>query len=167
MIETQPYQVSASAYMRQLFADWLADRWWTVVAVVLPFVALSFVDVRFVYVALMAGFIVVPMLLGFVYFYYAFRPVAVSAVRRQLARIDDAGITVVFLNDDMCVGETRYEWAAFDDCTVANDYIRLDFVDGSYSFMLIPKNSFASEAIFDDVVKNVCKLMLKPIDCNE
>ncbi|MCI6855891.1 MAG: hypothetical protein MR865_00440, partial [Bacteroidales bacterium] len=75
MIETQPYQVPASTYMRQLFADWLADRWWTVVAVVLPFVALSFVDVRFVYVALMAGFIVVPMLLGFVYFYYAFRPV--------------------------------------------------------------------------------------------
>ena len=90
MIETQPYQVPASAYMRQLFADWLADRWWTVVAVVLPFVALSFVDVRFVYVALMAGFIVVPMLLGFVYFYYAFRPVAVSAVRRQSVRIDDA-----------------------------------------------------------------------------
>ena len=161
MIETQPYQVPASAYMRQLFADWLADRWWTVVAVVLPFVALSFVDVRFVYVALMAGFIVVPMLLGFVYFYYAFRPVAVSAVRRQLARIDDAGITVVFLNDDLCVGETRYEWAAFDDCTVANDCIRLDFVDGSYSFMLVPQESFATEDDFDKTSKNICNRVNK------
>lgn len=150
----------ASTYMRQLFADWLADRWWTVVAVVLPFVALSFVDVRFVYVALMAGFIVVPMLLGFVYFYYAFRPVAVSAVRRQLARIDDAGITVVFLNDDLCVGETRYEWAAFDDCTVANDYIRLDFVDGTYNFLLVPEDSFATEDDFDKTSKNICNRVL-------
>ena len=161
MIETQPYQVPASAYMRQLFADWLADRWWTAVAVVLPFVALSFVDVRFVYVALMAGFIVVPMLLGFVYFYYAFRPVAVSAVRRQLARIDDAGITVVFLNDDLCVGETRYEWAAFDDCTVANDYIRLDFVGGMYGFMLVPQESFATEDDFDKTSKNICNRVNK------
>ena len=160
MIETQPYQVPASAYMRQLFADWLADRWWTVVAVVLPFVALSFVDVRFVYVALMAGFIVVPMLLGFVYFYYAFRPVAVSAVRRQLARIDDAGITVVFLNDDLCVGETRYEWAAFDDCTVADGYIRLDFVDGTYNFLLVPEDSFATEDDFDKTSKNICNRVL-------
>ena len=146
--------------MRQLFADWLADRWWTVVAVVLPFVALSFVDVRFVYVALMAGFIVVPMLLGFVYFYYAFRPVAVSAVRRQLARIDDAGITVVFLNDDLCVGETRYEWAAFDDCTVADGYIRLDFVDGTYNFLLVPEDSFATEDDFDKTSKNICNRVL-------
>ena len=160
MIETQPYQVPASAYMRQLFADWLADRWWTVVAVVMPFVALSFVDVRFVYVALMAGFIVVPMLLGFVYFYYAFRPVAVSAVRRQLARIDDAGITVVFLNDDLCVGETRYEWAAFDDCTVADGYIRLDFVDGTYNFLLVPEDSFATEDDFDKTSKNICNRVL-------
>ncbi|MDY5899912.1 MAG: hypothetical protein SPK37_02395 [Candidatus Limisoma sp.] len=160
MIETQPYQVPASAYMRQLFADWLADRWWTVVAVVLPFVALSFLDVRFVYVALMAGFIVVPMLLGFVYFYYAFRPVAVSAVRRQLARIDDAGITVVFLNDDLCVGETRYEWAAFDDCTVADGYIRLDFVDGTYNFLLVPEDSFATEDDFDKTSKNICNRVL-------
>lgn len=151
----------ASAYMRQLFADWLADRWWTVVAVVLPFVALSFVDVRFVYVALMAGFIVVPMLLGFVYFYYAFRPVAVSAVRRQLARIDDAGITVVFLNDDLCVGETRYEWAAFDDCTVADGYIRLDFVDGTYNFLLVPEDSFATEDDFDKTSKNICNRVNK------
>lgn len=150
----------ASTYMRQLFADWLADRWWTVVAVVLPFVALSFVDVRFVYVALMAGFIVVPMLLGFVYFYYAFRPVAVSAVRRQLARIDDAGITVVFLNDDLCVGETRYEWAAFDDCTVADGYIRLDFVDGTYNFLLVPEDSFATEDDFDKTSKNICNRVL-------
>ena len=161
MIETQPYQVPASAYMRQLFADWLADRWWTVVAVVLPFVALSFVDVRFVYVALTAGFIVVPMLLGFVYFYYAFRPVAVSAVRRQLARIDDAGITVVFLNDDLCVGETRYEWAAFDDCTVADGYIRLAFVGGMYGFMLVPKESFATEDDFDKTSKNICNRVNK------
>lgn len=151
----------ASAYMRQLFADWLADRWWTVVAVVLPFVALSFVDVRFVYVALMAGFIVVPMLLGFVYFYYAFRPVAVSAVRRQLARIDVAGITVVFLNDDLCVGETRYEWAAFDDCTVADGYIRLDFVGGMYGFMLVPQESFATEDDFDKTSKNICNRVNK------
>ena len=147
--------------MRQLFADWLADRWWTVVAVVLPFVALSFVDVRFVYVALMAGFIVVPMLLGFVYFYYAFRPVAVSAVRRQLARIDDAGITVVFLNDDLCVGETRYEWAAFYDCTVADGYIRLDFVGGMYGFMLVPQESFATEDDFDKTSKNICNRVNK------
>ncbi|MDY4942604.1 MAG: hypothetical protein SO082_05330, partial [Candidatus Limisoma sp.] len=91
---------------------------------------------------------------------YAFRPVAVSAVRRQLARIDDDGITVVFLNDDLCVGETRYEWAAFDDCTVANDCIRLDFVDGTYNFLLVPEDSFATEDDFDKTSKNICNRVL-------
>lgn len=153
----------ASAYMRQLFADWLADRWWTVVAVVLPFVALSFVDVRFVYVALMAGFIVVPMLLGFVYFYYAFRPVAVSAVRRQAARIDDAGITIVYFNEEQSVGEAHYEWAAFDDCSTADGYIRLDFVDATYAFLLVPQESFATDADFDKTVKNICNRVNKAL----
>ncbi|MDD6141822.1 MAG: hypothetical protein PUB61_10565 [Bacteroidales bacterium] len=161
MIETEPYQVPASAYMRRLFADWLADRWWTMAAVVLPFVGLSFVDLRFVYVALMAGFIVVPMLLGFVYFYYAFRPIAVSAVRRQAARIDDDGITIVYLNDEQCVGETRYEWAAFDDCTVADGYIRLDFVGARYDFLLVPHESFATEDDFDKTSKNICNRVNK------
>lgn len=156
MIETQPYQVPASAYMRRLFADWLADRWWTVAAVVLPFVCLSFVDLRFVYVALMAGFIVVPMLLGFVYFYYALRSVAVSAVRRQAARIDDGGITIVYLNEEQPVGETRYEWTAFDDCSTADGYIRLDFVDSTYAFLLIPLESFATDADFDKTAENIC-----------
>lgn len=146
--------------MRRLFADWLADRWWTVAAVVLPFVCLSFVDLRFIYVALMAAFIVVPMLSGFVYFYYAFRPVAVSAVRRQAARIDDGGITIVYLNDEQPVGEARYEWAAFDDCTVADGYIRLDFVDGTYNFLLVPEDSFATEDDFDKTSKNICNRVL-------
>ncbi len=149
--------------MRRLFADWLADRWWTVAAVVLPFVCLSFVDLRFIYVALMAAFIVVPMLLGFVYFYYAFRPVAVSAVRRQAARIDDAGITIVYLNEEQSVGETHYEWAAFDDCSTADGYIRLDFVDATYAFLLVPQESFATDADFDKAVENICNRVNKAL----
>ncbi|MGM9832723.1 MAG: hypothetical protein ACI31A_03435 [Candidatus Limisoma sp.] len=160
MIETEPYQVPASVYMRRLFADWLADRWWTVAAVVLPFVGLSFVDLRFVYVALMAGFIVVPMLLGFVYFYYAFRPVAVSAVRRQVARIDDGGITIVYLNEEQPVGEAHYEWTAFGDCTVADGYIRLEFVDRTYAFLLVPQESFATDADFNITAKNMSNRVL-------
>ncbi|MGM9841191.1 MAG: hypothetical protein ACI31D_03210, partial [Candidatus Limisoma sp.] len=96
------------------------------------------------------------MLLGFVYFYYAFRPVAVSAVRRQAARIDDSGITIIYLNDEQCVGEAHYEWAAFDDCTVTHGYIRLDFVDGTYNFLLVPEDSFATDADFDKTLKNIC-----------
>ena len=63
--------------MRRLSGIFLADNWlWMVLPVALCGVLAVWIDVRFVIVALMVLFVVLPMLLALLYFYYGFSPEA-------------------------------------------------------------------------------------------
>lgn len=53
---TQAYKISASDYMKVLFPAYLSDKWYVFVLLLAPFVALTFVNVNFIYVALMVLF---------------------------------------------------------------------------------------------------------------
>ena len=94
--------VTAGSYMRELCLMFLADNWlWLVLPVAVCVVLAIWVDVRFAIVAMMVLFIVLPMVLALLYFYYGLSPEARWSIMDKSLTIGDAGITLEFTDERM------------------------------------------------------------------
>ena len=107
-------QVSSSTYMRHLCALFLADNWlWMVAPVALCGVLAVWIDVRFVIVALMVLFVLLPMILSLLYFYYGFSPEARWSIMEKQADISGEGITLNFTDVRMKKHVIRWDDVRF------------------------------------------------------
>jgi len=106
--------VTPGAYMRHLCALFLADNWlWMVAPVALCGVLALWIDVRFVIVALMVLFVLLPMILSLLYFYYGFSPEARWSIMEKQADISDEGITLNFTDVRMKKHVIRWDDVRF------------------------------------------------------
>lgn len=107
-------KVPSGTYMRHLCLMFLADNWlWMVAPLAICAVLAIWIDVRFVIVGLMVLFVVLPMILALLYFYYGFSPEARWSIMEKTASIDTDSITLNFSNERMKThvipwGDVRY-----------------------------------------------------------
>lgn len=96
---TQPFTTSSGDYLFTLMCLWAPRYGWTVaIPVILCAVVGILWDVRFLLIALMLTFIVVPMLMSFLYIYYMLTPEARMAVIRKTVEIDEGhSLRLVYL----------------------------------------------------------------------
>ena len=88
--------------MRHLGGMFLADNWlWMVLPLALCGVLAYWIDVRFIIVALMVLFVVLPMILALLYFYYGFSPEARWSIMEKSAMLNDEGMTLTFTDERM------------------------------------------------------------------
>ncbi len=90
-------KVSPGNYMRELCLMFMADNWlWMALPLALCTVLAVWVDVRFAIVAMMVLFIVLPMVLALLYFYYGLSPEARWSIMDKDMTVDSDGITLHF-----------------------------------------------------------------------
>lgn len=147
MIETNVYKLAAGAYMRELFSCYLRRKWYLFVLVACPWFLLSFLNLNFIYVGIIAIFIIIPMLLGFVYYFYAFSEECIASIRKGKIWIDENIIKRIYLDDDgETIGEKAYSWDLADRCVVASRSFRFYFCGKKDVFLLVPSSVFESES---------------------
>ena len=94
--------VTSSCYMKHLCSMFLADNWlWMVLPVAVCGMLAYFIDVRFIIVAMMILFVILPMLLSLLYFYYGLSPEARWSIMEKTTTFDDSGITLDFADERM------------------------------------------------------------------
>ena len=94
--------VPSGLYMRRLCLLFIADYWlWLVLPVALCAILALWVDVRFVIVAMMVLFIILPMVLALLFFYYGLSPEARWSIMDKTVTLDDRGITLDFTDERM------------------------------------------------------------------
>lgn len=90
MTKTQPFTTTSGDYLSTLMGIWIPRYGWTVALPLIACAAIGlFVDMRFLLVAFMLLFIVVPMVMSFLYTYYMLTPEARRAVTRKEIVIDE------------------------------------------------------------------------------
>lgn len=95
--ETTSFSVPASQYIRSVLLRVFAHWWWLPTLGIVAFLVLAaLVDFAFVFVALILGFIIVPTVMMFAYFYHSTTPEARIAVLSKKIVIDKDYITIVF-----------------------------------------------------------------------
>ena len=146
MIWSNIYKLSAGNYMRQLYPRYLKRWGWVYAIVVVALVLLSVVNVNFLFVALMAVLIMLPMALGFAYFFYALGENCVSPIRRGAVAVTDESLVRRFVDDDdNLVGEKTYPWDAFQSAEIVESGILLVPGKSRLAFDYIPKSAFEGE----------------------
>ncbi|MBQ9554883.1 MAG: hypothetical protein IJV05_01520 [Muribaculaceae bacterium] len=94
--------VTSGTYMRRLCGLLLSENWlWLVLPVALCAVLAIWVDVRFVLVAMMTLFIIMPMVLAIIYFYYGLSPEARWSIMPKDVTIHDRDIELAFADERM------------------------------------------------------------------
>lgn len=94
--------VTSATYMRHLCSLFLADNWlWMVLPVAVCAMLALWVDVRFVIVAMMVLFIILPMVLALLYFYYGLSPEARWSIMEKSLTIGSDGLELAFTDERM------------------------------------------------------------------
>ncbi len=144
MIRSQIYKLSAGNYMRQLYPRYLKRWGWVYAIVVVALALLSVLNVNFLFVALMSVFIMLPMALGFAYFFYALGENCVESIRRGAVMITEECLLRQFVDEeDNPVGEKKYAWKAFQSVEIVESGILLFPGKSRLAFDYIPKTAFA------------------------
>ena len=88
--------------MKHLCLLFLADNWlWLVLPIAICGILAVFIDVRFVIVALMVLFVVLPMILALIFFYYGLSPEARWSIMEKNVAIGQKDILLAFTDERM------------------------------------------------------------------
>lgn len=137
MITIENCSVTAGTYMKRLCLMFLADNWlWMVLPVAICAVAAVFVDVRFIIVALMVLFVVLPMILALLYFYYGLCPEARWSIMEKSALVDEAGMTLSFTDTRM--KKHAINWDDVRNIIEHDDVVMLMLNSHRYSCLMFP-----------------------------
>lgn len=123
--------------MRTLCTMFLADNWsWLVLPVALCGVLAVWIDVRFVIVALMVLFIVLPMILALLFFYYGLSPEARWSIMEKTLTLRDDGLIMDFTDDRM--KKHVIQWGDVQHIIEKDDVVALMLKGKRYALLLLP-----------------------------
>ena len=131
-------RISSGQYMRHLFAMFLADYWlWMAMPLAVCAILAIWIDVRFIIVAMMVLFIIMPMLLALLYFYYGFSPEARWSIMEKTVTLDENGITLDFTDERMKKHAIRWDDVL---CIIEKDDAVMLMLNGGrrYTCLMLP-----------------------------
>ncbi len=118
----------------------LADSWlWLILPVAVCGILAIFIDVRFVIVAMMVLFIVLPMILALLYFYYGLSPEARWSIMEKTTVINDEGITLNFVDERMRTHVIR--WNDVRSIIEEEDVLLLMLRGKRYTCLMLPSSA--------------------------
>jgi hypothetical protein len=148
MITLTPFRISAGSYMRLVLSLYLRRWWWVYAAVVAATAALGTIDSNFIILALMIVFIIFPMLLAYLYFYYGLAAESRYSILSKKAELTDEGLRLIFIDEK---GEENgaelLKWSQFSGIQPMRNHLLLPFSGMKFRFVAIPYDSLTEESI--------------------
>ena len=149
----------AGTYMRILWRIFLRHRWWWLVLPVVVCLALTFVDMRFAFVALIVAMGMVMIAMPLVY-YYALTQESRWSILEKTITITAGGLQLSFTDDKM--REHVIGWNEMDSTTALNECLIIRLKKNRYTFLAIPLSAFTTQQQLRDFVIKV-KHEIKPL----
>lgn len=144
-MKIEPFEISVSKYVSTIFSLYIRKYWWLYFSPVAICLALTTININFIYVALCVCFIIIPMALTFVYFAYCLTPdVRFSIMPKVLSQCKD-GLMLKFENKDVLLRYDEIKNIRYD-----KDCLLLKLRSNRYSFFMIPYDVFESSIEIQD-----------------
>ncbi len=135
-------QITAGTYARLMMTQLLA-RWWVVpVLPVLCCAVLGVADLRWLIVALMVLFIMVPMGMSLCYFNYMLTRQVRWSVLRKTVEVGAQGLRLVFAAESPVL----VPWSDVKSVRTSSGVVMLELAQGSYQYLMIPAADIGSRA---------------------
>lgn len=146
-IELQEFSIPQGTFARILLLRHLRRSWWIYAMPVTACAALAFLDVRFLLVALMMVFIMIPMALLLVYINHGLDPVNRYNIMRKSLTADADGLTME-INEEYGLKNRNvaFEWNEIDSRhRIISHCLLLDLRTDRHRFIAIPISTFTDE----------------------
>ena len=144
----EPFAISSAIYTKLVFRGYFARYWWLYALPLSILIILTFYNINFLYTILMLCFIVFPMALIMVYFWYLLTgEIRWSILEKEMA-ISDSGIMLTF------EGFTKeLQWDEFSGFSTTGKYLLLKFKIRRFTYFVIPFDVFADKEQLRQFVK--------------
>ena len=144
----EPFAISSAIYTKLVFRGYFARYWWLYALPLSILIILTFYNINFLYTILMLCFIVFPMALIMVYFWYLLTgEIRWSILEKEMA-ISDSGIMLTF------EGFTKeLQWDEFSGFSTTGKYLLLKFKVRRFTYFVIPFDVFADKEQLRQFVK--------------
>jgi len=152
---TAQFKISPSRLAAGIMKKWLADNWWMLA--IAPTVSLMLAvmgDLRFLFVALIMIFVVIPPVMFIVYFYYGMTPAARYSILLHRVTADTAGLHIIYEAEDENTSPPRPEligWADIAETRLDNDNLYIHLRKPRYSLVIIPVDKLSSDNTSTDI----------------
>lgn len=146
-IELQEFSIPQGTFARILLLRHLHRTWWIYAMPVAACAALAFLDVRFLLVALMVVFIMIPMALLLVYINHGLDPVNRYNIMRKSLTADADKLTMA-INEEYGLKNKNvtFNWNEIDSRhRISSHCLLLNLRTARHRFIAIPISSFADE----------------------
>ncbi len=144
----EPFAISSAIYTKLVFRGYFARYWWLYALPLSILIILTFYNINFLYTILILCFIVYPMALIMVYFWYLLTgEIRWSILEKEMA-ISDSGIMLTF------EGFTKeLQWDEFSGFSTTGKYLLLKFKVRRFTYFVIPFDVFADKEQLRQFVK--------------
>ena len=144
----EPFAISSAIYTKLVFRGYFARYWWLYALPLTALIILTFYNINFLYTILILCFIVYPMALIMVYFWYLLTgEIRWSILEKEMA-ISDSGIMLTF------EGFTKeLQWDEFSGFSTTGKYLLLKFKVRRFTYFVIPFAVFADTEQLREFVK--------------
>ena len=144
----EPFAISSAIYTKLVFRGYFAQYWWLYALPLSILIILTFYNINFLYTILMLCFIVFPMALIMVYFWYLLTgEIRWSILEKEMA-ISDSGIMLTF--EDFT---KELQWDEFSGFSTTGKYLLLKFKVRRFTYFVIPFDIFADKEQLRQFVK--------------
>lgn len=143
---TEIYKTGPAELASYIMKLWCRRNWW--IMAILPVTCLvlaAVVDVKFLLIALMMVFVVLPPMMIFVYFYHALAPEARMTVLPHRAEMTDDGIRLIYEPLDEEVPprpDDNIRWSQISGVKATSQFLAYHLTTGRYSIFLVPRSAF-------------------------
>ena len=144
----EPFAISSAIYTKLVFRGYFARYWWLYALPLSILIILTFYNINFLYTILILCFIVYPMALIMVYFWYLLTGEIRWSILEKEMVISDSGIMLTF------EGFTKeLQWNEFSGFSTTGKYLLLKFKVRRFTYFVIPFDVFADKEQLRQFVK--------------
>lgn len=153
-VETASFSILSGRFVRMLMMRHIGRMWWVYALPVVACLGLAFADIRFLLIALMLVFVILPPLLFFVYFNYGLDPLNRYNVMEKTLVADEAGLSMLI--DEKYGLKNNVVRLSWDD--VAGREVQAGCVViyvhkyRGNRFVAVPLSAFPSEQVLRDFI---------------
>ena len=146
----EPFAISSAIYTKLVFRGYFARYWWLYALPLSILIILTFYNINFLYTILMLCFIVFPMALIMVYFWYLLTEEIRWSILEKEMTVNDSGIMLTFesFTKELC-------WKEFSGYSTTDKYLLLKLKVRPFTYFVIPFTVFVDKEQLRSFVKTL------------
>ena len=138
-----PHSIDSGAYAGILIRLYLKRMWWVYAAPAVLLLLTGAFDIRFLLLAFIYVFLVIPMIMAFAFTFYGLVEESRYSILRHRMDFDERGIQIVYVDDNDCkIGKDNISWERVKQLHPMSKYLVIMLNNGLFRYIAIPYTAF-------------------------